>query len=92
MLKLGDKVKDRVSGFEGVAIARTVWLNGCVRWTIQPDGLDKDGKLREANTFDDHQLEVVIHSHVPPHASVADVATSTGGDRTPPVRHDPPRR
>jgi len=42
MIKLGIRVKDSITGYEGVAIARTDWLYGCVRITIQGD-LDKDG-------------------------------------------------
>ena len=28
-IKLGDKVKDKVSGYEGIATSRTEFLNGC---------------------------------------------------------------
>lgn len=30
-VNLGDRVKDQVTGFEGIAIARTEWLFGCPR-------------------------------------------------------------
>jgi hypothetical protein len=43
VVKLGDKVKDRVTGLTGIVIARTDWLNGCIRMTVQPQEL-KDGK------------------------------------------------
>lgn len=33
-IKLGDKVKDRVSGVEGTVVARTKFLNGCEQCTI----------------------------------------------------------
>lgn len=59
MVELGDKVKDTVSGFEGIAIARTEWLHGCTRVTVQPDKVDKDGKVRETHTFDEPQLVVL---------------------------------
>lgn len=44
-INLGDKVKDSVTGFSGIAIGRTTWLHGCDRITVQPEGVDKQGKL-----------------------------------------------
>lgn len=57
-IHLGDVLKDTITGFKGVAIASTNWLNGCVRVTLQPQEL-KDGKPIEAQTFDVEQLEIV---------------------------------
>ena len=54
----GDTVKDTVTGFTGVAICRTEWLNGCVRIGIQPQKL-KDGRPVESDTIDETQLELV---------------------------------
>lgn len=59
MIQLGDKVKDTITGFEGVAIARSEWLNGCVRFELQSAKLSKDGIPVEAQWFDDSQLTVV---------------------------------
>ena len=58
MIELGSKVRDRISGFEGVAVARTVWRQGCARITVQPK-VDKDGKLPETASFDEPELEVL---------------------------------
>jgi hypothetical protein len=58
-IKLGSKVKDKISGFAGIATSRTVFLNGCVRIEIDPDRLNKDGDLIEGAVFDEVQLEVV---------------------------------
>jgi hypothetical protein len=33
-IELGDKVKDLISGFEGIAVAKTVFINGCVQFSI----------------------------------------------------------
>lgn len=57
-VRLGDKVRDTVSGFTGVCVARTECLNGCWRMTLQPQRLNNDGIPCEAQTFDDLQLEV----------------------------------
>ena len=58
-IKLGDEVKDKITGFKGIAIARSIWLTGCDRITIQPKGLDKDGKIFEQATFDGGMIEVI---------------------------------
>ena len=55
---MGQKVKDRVSGFVGIAVARVEFLNGCVRIAIQPK-VSKDGKVVGSTYFDIEQLEVV---------------------------------
>ena len=58
MVELGDSVKDKVTGFRGVAVARYIFLNGCDRYSVQP-GVKKDGTLPEAQTFDEPQLGVI---------------------------------
>lgn len=58
-IELGDEVKDVVTGFQGIAVARTMWLHGCARVTVQPKGTDKNGKRYENDTFDEPQLEIV---------------------------------
>ena len=76
VVKLGDKVRDTISGFEGVAVARTEYLNGCARVGVQPP-VDKDGKLPEAQHFDQPQLMVLAGKEAarPAH----DVDGRTGG-------------
>lgn len=52
-------MRDTITGFRGIAIARSIWLTGCDRITIQPKTLDKDGKIREQATFDEGTVEVI---------------------------------
>lgn len=54
-VKLGQKARDTISGVEGVAVARTEWMYGCVRITVQPEG-SKDGKPYEFFVADEPQL------------------------------------
>ena len=42
-IDLGDVAKDTITGFEGVVVAQSKWLHGCVRMTLQPREL-KEGK------------------------------------------------
>jgi len=55
-MKLGDKCRDVISGWEGIATGRYEYLNGCVRWEIS--AADKDGKP-EGFVFDEQQIMVV---------------------------------
>ena len=57
-IELGQEVRDTVSGFQGIAVCRHIYLNGCARLSIQAP-IDKEGKLPEAVTFDEPQLEVI---------------------------------
>ena len=56
--RLGDKLKDTVTGFQGIAISVSFWLNGCVQFALKPP-VDKDGKVQEADWVDQQQLELV---------------------------------
>lgn len=58
MIDLGDRVRDAITGFSGVVVAKTTWLHGCDRLIVQPEGLDK-GKLHATETFDELQLVLV---------------------------------
>ena len=58
MIELGQRVRDTVSGFQGICINRTEWLNGCVRIGIQPEET-RDGKALDSSVFDEEQVEVV---------------------------------
>jgi len=58
VVKLGDKVKDSVSGFKGIAVSRHAYLNGCDRISIQP-AVNKKGEILESQTFDEPQLKVM---------------------------------
>lgn len=58
-IELGDEVRDTITGFKGIAMARSMWLTGCDRITIQPKGLTKEGKTYEMQTFDEGQVEII---------------------------------
>lgn len=58
-IKLGDKVRDVYTKFTGIVVARSQWLHGCDRFLVEPEKLDKDGKLQEAQWFDEPRVELV---------------------------------
>lgn len=68
MAKLGDRAKDTVTGYTGIVVAKTEWLNGCIRVSIQSEKL-KEGKPLDTEGFDIEQVEVIekgVHPVKPP--------------------------
>jgi hypothetical protein len=53
---LGHKVKDKVTGLEGVAVSVCHDLYGCVQVALHP-GLDKDGKAMDSQWYDVARVE-----------------------------------
>ena len=85
-VNLGDEVIDLVTGFKGIAIGRSVFLNGCVRVGIQAKA-DKDGKVTDAIWFDEPQLKVTKRG------AVKICPQDTGGPiPSTPTHHSNPRR
>ena len=82
-IELGDRVKDQISGFEGVVVARTDWLYQCRRFAVASEKPDKDGKPLEGQWFDGPQLSVLKKgAFLAPIISVAaPVMVYTGGPR-----------
>lgn len=60
MIKLGDKAKDKITGFVGIVGAICKYLNGCTRIGILSKELDKEGKPMDYIWFDEPQVELVI--------------------------------
>ena len=58
-IKLGDKAKDKISGFKGIVTAKSEYLNGCTRILIESMGLQESGIPVEAQWFDDVQVETI---------------------------------
>ncbi len=56
MIKLGDKVRDRTTGFTGIVVARTDWLYGCTRFGVRSQELE-DGKPIPEEWFDEQALD-----------------------------------
>ncbi len=83
MIQLGNKVRDTLTGFTGIAVARTEWLHGCSRFAIESPKLDKNGKPTDAQWFDEQRVELLEATK--PVVSVVSQA-KTGGPQADPVR------
>ena len=57
-IKLGQRVKDKVSGFIGIAVAKCEYLNGCIQFHITPP-VDEKGNERKDQWIDAAQLEII---------------------------------
>jgi hypothetical protein len=55
---LGSEVQDKVSGFEGKALVVIENLHNCNQYWVEPP-VDKDGKPRDGQWFDEGRLTVV---------------------------------
>jgi hypothetical protein len=80
MIELGDKVKHKISGFEGIVIGITHYLSGCDQAGIRPQKLH-DGKPISAHWFDVNMIDVIKKGVVKPHTT-----KGPGGPRDAPMR------
>lgn len=94
MIELGDRVRDRMTRFDGIVIAITEWLYNCRRITVQPTDLDKDGAVAKTESFDEDQLEIVEKRAFIPRVQAQAQAPveKTGGPRDMPSRRITPSR
>ena len=60
----GYRVKDRVTGFTGLAMGEIFYLSGCVQILVAPP-VGPDGKLPEAQWMDRQRLEIVNPDELP---------------------------
>jgi len=57
-IQLGDTVQSIISGFTGVAVSETKYINGCIQIEVQPK-VDKDNKIQECVSIDIENLKVI---------------------------------
>lgn len=58
MIELGQKAKDKITGFQGTLTGRTQWLTGCDQYCLVPP-VDKDGKVGDSVWFDEGRIEIL---------------------------------
>jgi hypothetical protein len=55
---LGKQVKDKITGFKGVAVSVSFDLYGCIQVVVAP-AVGQDGKIPDSAWFDIHRLEIL---------------------------------
>lgn len=84
-IRLGDLVKDAVSGYEGVVVVISEFLNGCRRICICPRVKD-DGSFQEERWFDEPQMQIVKKGYYKQPDLERPELTETGGVQKPTPR------
>jgi len=57
-IKLGDKVIDKITGYVGVVVSISTFLNGCVQYGVQGK-VNKENNIPEPVGIDEQSLELV---------------------------------
>jgi hypothetical protein len=57
MIKLGEEVRCKVTGFKGIATARIEYLNGCIQYGVKPK-VKTGEKYPDTIYIDQEQLEL----------------------------------
>jgi len=68
MIKLGQKAKDKVTGFTGVIVSRITYLFGCDQYGLAPEVID--GKLNDTLYFDEGRIEILGRGILPEEVQV----------------------
>jgi len=55
-IQLGQEGKDIVTGFSGIVMAKAQYLTGCNQVLLTPQSLDKEGKRRDGEWFDEQRI------------------------------------
>lgn len=80
MIKMGQFVKDIITGFAGRVTGRCEYITGCNQLLVQPP-LKADGDFAEARWIDEDRLEVDGDGHV-----LTLKRTAPGADIPAPIR------
>lgn len=57
--KNGAELKDVITGFRGIVVGRSDFITGCRQYCLRPKGLQKEGKPKPSNWFDEDRLKKV---------------------------------
>jgi hypothetical protein len=63
-VELGSKVRDMITGLEGVVMARTEYLTGCAHIAIMPQKLTDKGEIPEYQWIDETRAEILSDNAV----------------------------
>ncbi len=85
-IKLGDRVKDKITGFTGIVTGTHQFLTGCDKCTVQPEKM-VEGKVMDSLWFDTQQLILLK-----PEAISLDNGITPGGPMKMPQHAKAPKR
>jgi hypothetical protein len=90
-VELGIKVKDKITGFRGVAVARCVYLNGCVQFEIEPLQL-KDGVPQKSFWLDEPRVIAIGEKEPKEQVTKKEMLDHVGrfGPQNHPAKKSPP--
>lgn len=54
-IRLGDKVRDLITGYEGIVVAKIEYPNGCIQFGVK--ARVKEAAIKEAEYIDEDQLK-----------------------------------
>ena len=57
--EFGDKVRDEITGYEGLTTGFTDYISGCAQYLVQPPVKEEDGTWRDSKWFDEDRLTLV---------------------------------
>jgi hypothetical protein len=77
---LGQRVKDKLTGFEGLVTGRAQYITGCDQLLVQPS-LNGKGEFVEARWLDEPRLDITESSQV-----MINMTSDKGGDKAAPIR------
>lgn len=81
--KIGQTLKDLITGLEGVVMVRAEYFSGCHHYGLSVRSLSKDGKVPEWEWIDESRLEPVVNKPIVRFAERSGPTSAPG--------HNPPR-
>ena len=54
---LGKKVRDKITGFEGIVVGQVAYIYGCKQYAVSAKSVDN--KIEDAKWFDEGRIEVI---------------------------------
>lgn len=58
MIEHGQKVRDLITGFEGIVTGHADYITGCHQYLVQPT-VASDGSAREGKWYDEDRLRII---------------------------------
>jgi len=62
--QFNQKVRDKVTGFEGIVLGRTEYATGCVQYGVCPSKLTIDGRMPDWHWLDGGRLVLINDNDV----------------------------